>query len=167
LSSQFYVLLNQISKWKSVLLDNLEVLFHDGRQKEPKDDAEVNELYQKIGRLEVENDFLKNRKSFRYRETVIFPEHVALSIRDQCRLFSVPHSSFYYIPVCVSLKELDLMKRFEQFHFELSVFGSHRLTVQFGISRDKVIHLMRKLYIVATYPQCKTTIPNHNHKKYP
>jgi transposase-like protein len=61
LSSQFQVHPNQISKWKSVLLANLETLFRDGRQRHPKEDSDVNELYQKIGRLEVENDFLKKK----------------------------------------------------------------------------------------------------------
>jgi transposase len=61
LSSQFHVHPNQISKWKAVLLDNMEILFQDGCQRKPKDDANIDELYSKIGRLEMENDFLKKK----------------------------------------------------------------------------------------------------------
>jgi putative transposase len=59
------------------------------------------------------------------------------------------------------------MKRFEKFHFEHPYFGSRRLAVQFGLSRDKAHRLMQVLHIIATYPQPKTTIPNQEHKKYP
>jgi transposase-like protein len=63
LSSQFHVHPNQIGKWKSLLLDNIEQLFRDGRLKKPKDEADINELYSKIGRLEMENDFLKKKSA--------------------------------------------------------------------------------------------------------
>jgi putative transposase len=66
-----------------------------------------------------------------------------------------------------SREELDLMRRFERFHFEHPVFGSRRLAHQFGISRDKAIRLMQDLHIVATYPKKRTSTPNHEHKKYP
>jgi transposase-like protein len=63
LSSQFHVHPNLIGKWKVLLLDNMEILFRDGRQKKPKDDVDVNELYSKIDRLEMENDFLKKKSA--------------------------------------------------------------------------------------------------------
>jgi transposase-like protein len=63
LSSQFHVHPNQISKWKAVLLSNIEILFQDGRQRKPQDEVDINELYSKIGRLEMENDFLKKKSA--------------------------------------------------------------------------------------------------------
>ena len=47
------------------------------------------------------------------------------------------------------------------------MYGSRRLAHQFGISRDKARRLMQDLYLVATYPKRRTTIPNHEHKKFP
>jgi transposase len=63
LSSQFRVHPNQIGKWKSHLLDHIETLFQDGRRKKPQADPDINELYSKIGRLEMENDFLKKKSA--------------------------------------------------------------------------------------------------------
>ena len=59
------------------------------------------------------------------------------------------------------------MARVDRFHFEYPMYGSRRLAHQFGISRDKTRRLMQDLHIVATYPKRKTTIPHHDHKKFP
>jgi putative transposase len=59
------------------------------------------------------------------------------------------------------------MERFERFHFDHPTYGSRRLSVQFSISREKAIRLMRDLHIVATYPKVRTSILNVEHKKYP
>jgi transposase-like protein len=61
LSSQFKVHPTVISRWKAQLLDNVASLFQDGRAKKKSDDTTVDELYQKIGRLEVELDWLKKK----------------------------------------------------------------------------------------------------------
>jgi transposase-like protein len=61
LSAQFKVHPNAISKWKIQLLDNIETVFKDGRSKSQHDDSLVGELYQKIGKLEVELDWLKKK----------------------------------------------------------------------------------------------------------
>jgi hypothetical protein len=111
---------------------------HDGRQKKPPEEIDVEGLYSKIGRLEMENDFLKkNLQNYRpYIKSIIVPNNV-LSLLAQCRLLGVPHSMFYYHPVPVSSSDLDLLDRFDRFHFEHPSFGSRRLGVQFGISRAK------------------------------
>ena len=62
LASQFGVYPNQISAWKKQLADRLPELFEDGRKRpEPDDDVERSQLYEEIGRLKVELDWLKKK----------------------------------------------------------------------------------------------------------
>ena len=49
----------QISQWKKQLLDGAESLFRDGRRREPDDRATEAELYERIGRLNMEVEWLK------------------------------------------------------------------------------------------------------------
>ena len=54
---------NQISKWKKQALENMAALFADGRSKTIKgDDNELKDrLYQQIGQLQFELDWLKKK----------------------------------------------------------------------------------------------------------
>ena len=50
----------QISQWKKQLLDGVESLFRDGRRREGEhEQADQAELYEKIGRLNMEVEWLK------------------------------------------------------------------------------------------------------------
>ena len=49
---------NQISSWKQEFLQNASVVFTKGKQKEEEAVASA-KLYEEIGRLKVENSFLK------------------------------------------------------------------------------------------------------------
>lgn len=49
---------NQISTWKSQFLANANVVFEKGNIKSD-DDKEKDELFKKVGQLQIENDFLK------------------------------------------------------------------------------------------------------------
>lgn len=62
LASQYGVYPNQISAWKKQLVDQIEELFRDGRQR-PRDgqEPEVSQLYEQIGRLKVEVEWLKKK----------------------------------------------------------------------------------------------------------
>ena len=52
----------QIAAWKKRALEGLPDLLSDGRRKVEKDDEElIARLYQQIGQLKVEADFLKKR----------------------------------------------------------------------------------------------------------
>ena len=54
---------NQIAKWKKQLLENAASLFADGRSKTNKgdDDGLKDRLYQQIGQLQFELDWLKKK----------------------------------------------------------------------------------------------------------
>ena len=54
----------QVSQWKSQLLEKLPVLFSGGRKREKAEEdwqAREAQLFQKIGQLEVERDWLKKK----------------------------------------------------------------------------------------------------------
>jgi len=51
---------NQIARWKQQALNQLPEIFSNSHEKEAKNqEQQINELYQQIGKLQVENDFLK------------------------------------------------------------------------------------------------------------
>jgi transposase len=61
LASQYEIHPNQITQWKKTLAAEAAGIFDNGRAKKPKDEkALINQLYQQIGQLKVEKDFLED-----------------------------------------------------------------------------------------------------------
>ena len=62
LGSQFKVHPMQIAKWRKAALEQLPELFVDGRTRKARDgEADNDALYEEIGRLKVELDWLKKK----------------------------------------------------------------------------------------------------------
>ncbi len=60
LASQYEVHPTQILQWKKTLTEEAAGIFDNSRPKKPRDDKSlINQLYQQIGRLKVEKDFLE------------------------------------------------------------------------------------------------------------
>jgi transposase-like protein len=60
--SKYGVQSSQINKWKKEVLAHMPEAFTNKSQKLKRDhEAELSGLYEKIGRLKVENDFLKKK----------------------------------------------------------------------------------------------------------
>lgn len=58
LASKFELQPNQVTLWKKEFLNNASAVF-EKKSKTNNSEKEKDQLYGKIGRLEVENDFLK------------------------------------------------------------------------------------------------------------
>lgn len=66
IATQYEVHPNQVSQWKKQALEGLEAIFEDGRKQvvESNDQNQIiEELYQKIGRLQMELDWLKKKST--------------------------------------------------------------------------------------------------------
>lgn len=62
LAAQFRVHPVQIGHWRRAALEHLEEVFMDGRKRQPDSaDADSHALYEEIGRLKVELDWLKKK----------------------------------------------------------------------------------------------------------
>ena len=62
IASEYSVHPNQVGQWKKQLLSELPQLFSDGRKKETLNNEQLtNSLYQQIGQLKVELDWLKKK----------------------------------------------------------------------------------------------------------
>jgi putative transposase len=61
IASEYEVHPNQVSKWKRQLRDGLADVFADPRRSDRSEEKEKDRLYQEIGRLKVELDWLKKK----------------------------------------------------------------------------------------------------------
>jgi transposase-like protein len=59
LSKKFDVSGVVISKWKREFLDNMSTVFEKDQSNKKEDGPDTDQLYSQIGKLKVENDFLK------------------------------------------------------------------------------------------------------------
>ena len=61
LSSEYEVHSNMISKWKKHLHDNIADIFIRKNEQEPDTQQQIENLYKEIGRIQVENAWLKKK----------------------------------------------------------------------------------------------------------
>lgn len=103
---------------------------------------------------------------------LIDPSHKELSVRRQCILLDLHRSNIYYKPVMVSDETLRTMNRIDEVFTECPFYGSRKIREAlkrdgWGIGRERVQSLMRKMGLVAIYPKPKLSKKDASHSKYP
>lgn len=131
LSSDFGVSTVQIGQWKKQLLQGLPEIFQ--RKGSHVDvDAITAPLYQEIGRLKVELDWLKKNQVLTLEEkrACVEPNHPQISVRRQCDLLDLNRSSFYSPPTFgrESLENLEIMECIDKQYTDVPTYGSRRMT---------------------------------------
>lgn len=63
LASKFAVHTSQVTAWKKQLLTGVPELFADGRSRQADTSADEQELYEQIGRLKMEVEWLKKKSA--------------------------------------------------------------------------------------------------------
>ncbi|WP_131120261.1 IS3 family transposase [Lichenihabitans psoromatis] len=176
LAQQFDVHPNQITQWRSQLLDGAAGVFGS----EPSAASatpviDVKTLHAKIGELTLANDFLGRRarqgRTVAERKTMIDRSH-DLPVARQARELGISRGSIYYLPRPVPAADLALMRRIDELHLEYPFAGSRMLRdllAREGITvgRLHVATLMKRMAIEAIYRRPNTSKPAPGHKIYP
>lgn len=61
LAKRFELLPSQISAWKAEAIKNMSSVFTNAKPEKKENDIPVEKLYEEIGQLKMENDFLKKK----------------------------------------------------------------------------------------------------------
>ena len=175
LASQFHVHPVQIGQWRKTALEQLADVFLDGRKNKPTgSEVEKEALYEEIGRLKVELDWLKKKWvcSTEQGRRLVEPGHAEISVRRQCELLGVNRSGLYYQSVGESEENLMLMRLIDEEYTRHPFFGSRRMLVWLcsqghEVNRKRVSRLMEVMGVEAVYRKPRLSQPGEGHKIYP
>jgi len=167
----------QVSQWKKQMLDGASEVFTRGKKSKDKEDGQAKEaeLFQQIGRLQMELEWLKknhNCSDARELRKLVDHDHPELTDSRQCELLGLPRSSLYYQPVPVRESTLRIMARIDAFYLEDPTAGSRRMVDYLAregipISRERVRNIMRRMGLRAIYQKPRTTIPGEPSERFP
>ena len=95
-----------------------------------------------------------------------------LSIQKQCELAGISRSSYYYEPCPETDENLQLMRRLDELHMEIPVYGSRRLVAVLErerviVNRKRVQPLLQIMGVEAIHPKRSLSMAIQGHRIYP
>jgi len=176
LASRYQIHTTQISQWKKEARDGLlEVFRKKGKKKQAKTEDELTApLFEEIGRLKVELDWLKKKllSSTTVRQLLI-SEDDSLSISRQCNLLDVAKSSYYFKPAGESSDNLRYMRLIDEQYLKTPFFGYRQMTrwlnrnIDITVNFKRIQRLMGIMNLQGAVPGPHTSKPHPKHKIYP
>lgn len=130
--------------------------------------------HERIGRLTIENEFLKKIGTMDTREkkALIDSDFVEFDITARCNLLGLPRSTFYYRPVSASEQDLAAMRTLDELYQEDPTCGTRRMSNElqkqgFEIGRDRTRRLMQRMRMKTIYRRPRTTVCDAAKYKFP
>ncbi len=164
---------NQVSRWKRQLLEEGTKVFGAGNVHELREqERREAELYEQIGRLKMELEWLKKKLPDSVEEKRAMIETSHPEIRRQCELIGLNRSTLYYMQATESPLNLHLMRLIDEQHTRTPFYGYPRMTAWlqrqgYEVNHKRVQRLMQKMGLQAIYPKPRTSVLANEHKIYP
>ncbi|WME50797.1 IS3-like element ISPpu29 family transposase (plasmid) [Pseudomonas aeruginosa] len=168
-----------VGQWKKEILESGGALFETKRGPKPAEDKSGEErLYGEIGRLKMENDWLKKVGSVSLDARVGWVDGAdKLSLSRQCELAEVPRATVYRrltakVPEEACAEDLLLCRLIDEEYTSRPFYGSRRMVVFLRgaghvVNRKRVQRLMRGMGLAGMAPGPNTSKPQPQHKVYP
>lgn len=157
----------QVTQWKKQAKESLAELFSRRKDLSVKADAELKErLYQKIGRLEMELDWLK-------KVWPGMPMSTVISLKRQCELVGLSRSGWYYEAVPEDPEDLRLKRLLDEQCTRTPFYGGRRMTVWLqqdkgeAVNLKRVRRLMTEMGLEAVYAKPRLSLPDVRRPRYP
>lgn len=182
IASKYKITSQSLGKWKQQFLENASLAFDVGGATKAYSDeieelkTENDGLAKALGKATVRAEFAtKKLKSLDLcnKKALIESKHTVLSISEQCEIFGISRSYYYYKPVPMSQTNIQLLHRIDEIATDNSEYGYRFIYEQLkengcSVGRNRVLKYMGILGIQAIYPTKKklTSIKNKEHKIY-
>jgi len=132
------------------------------------------QLYQHIGQLKVELDWVKKKLVLPpdAKRELIEPGHPQISIARQGDLIGLPRSTYYYQAQGESAENLTLMRLLDKQYTDTPYYGVRRMTAWLGsqgyhVNHKRVARLMQTMGLEAIYPTPRLSQTHPRQRVYP
>ncbi len=182
IASKYKITSQSLSKWKQQFLNNASLAFDVGGVTKTYLDeieelkSENDGLAKALGKATIKVEFVEKKlKSLDLcnKRAMIESKHKYLSISEQCNIFGISRSHYYYKPAPMSQENIELLHKIDEIATDNSEYGYRFIYEQlkedgYYIGKHRVLKYMGILGIQAIYLTKKrlTSLKNQEHKIY-
>jgi putative transposase len=175
LAGQFELHPTQVVQWKKRLVEGAASLFEGRSERNGAEELALRDrLYQEIGQLKVELDWLKKSMScsVEQRRSWIEGRHQRLSVARQCELLGFARSSYYYVAAGEPAENLHYQRLLDEEYTRHPFYGVEKMTFWlqqegYAVGPKRVRRLLREMGLMAVYPKRHLSLNSLEHRRFP